>query len=191
MAVRQSDRRGWCYTSQPVGGRRARRHIPELLQRRRQTTITILFPIDMSTTPEAQCWACAKPTSMRYSIPAAGARRPPCSETSSRPRHCADFLSLGGGKRHGRRVSRAPTGGAASRPHRQLALACDRRADAFGLVCFYGNQTLGSGHGINTGLRVRPHSGGGGLRWPASLERGAIVNNQAASCGEGWHVSEL
>lgn len=120
------------------------------------------------TTPEAQCWACAKPTSMRYSIPAAGAGRPPCSETSSRLRHCADSLSLGGGKRHGRRVSRAPTGAAASRPRRQLALACDRRADAIGLACFYGNQTLGSGHGINTGLRVRPHSGGGGSRWPAS-----------------------
>lgn len=80
-------------------------------------------------------------------------------------------------------LARAPTGAAASRPHGQLALACDRRADAIGLACFYGNQTLGSGHGINTGLRVRPHSGGGGSRWPAALARGANVNNQAASCG--------
>ncbi|KAK0744116.1 hypothetical protein B0T18DRAFT_196851 [Schizothecium vesticola] len=45
-------------------------------------------------------------TRMRYSIPAAGAGRPPCSETSSRPRNCAASLSLGGEKRRGPKVSR-------------------------------------------------------------------------------------
>jgi len=150
MAARQSGRRGgWLHkpasglegdgladTSQSCRG--ADSHYHSLAHRHKHDTRSPMLGVR-----EAE----HRSTRMRYSISAAGAGRPLCSETSSRPPTLCCVSVSGRGEGTGTEgLARAPTGATAPRPHRQLALACDRRADAIGLACFYGNQTLGRGH---------------------------------------------